>query len=109
MRDRGADFPHLPAERTPGPQSLRNRRRRHLLAPFVGLVGAAMYAAGIWVAAGGRGPQFDRMEELLGGLFFAAGGLLCVFGALAIAERGRPKRSARLRGVTLQVACEAFR
>ena len=108
-RDREADFPHLPAGRTPGPQSLRNRRRRNLLAPFVGLVGVGMYAAGIWVAAGGRGQRFDPMEELLGGLFFAAGGLLCVFGAFAIAERGRPKRSARLRGVTLQVSGEAFR
>jgi hypothetical protein len=109
IRDREPDFPHLPAGRTPGPQSLRNRRRRNLLAPFVGLVGLAMYAAGVWVAAGGRGPRFDRREELLGGLVFAAGGLLCVVGAFAIAERGRPNRSARLRGVTLQVAGEAFR
>jgi hypothetical protein len=109
MRDRDADFPHLPAGRTPGPQSFRNRRRRNLLAPFVGLVGVAMYAAGVWVAAGGRGPRFDRTEELVGGLVFAAGGLLCVVGALAVAERGRPKRSARLRGVKLQVAGETFR
>jgi hypothetical protein len=103
------DFPHLPAGRTPGALSLRNRTRRNFLAPFVGLVGVAMYAAGVWVAAGGRGPRFDRTEELLGGLLFAAGGLLCVYGGLVIAGRGRPKQSARLRGVTLQIAGEAFR
>lgn len=103
------DFPHLPAGKTPGALSLRNRTRRNLLAPFVGLAGVVMYAAGVWVAAGGRGPRFDRKEELFGGLLFAAGGLFCVYGGLVIAGRGRPKQSARLRGVTLQVAGETFR
>jgi hypothetical protein len=79
------------------------------VAPFVGLVGLAMFAAGIWAAAGGRGARFDRQEELFGGLFFAAGGLLCIYGAFAIAGRGRPKRSPRLKGVTLQAARDAFR
>ena len=100
MRDREADFPHLPAGRTPGPQSLRNRRRRNLLAPFVGLVGLAMYAAGVWVAAGGRGPRFDRTEELLGGLVFAAGGSCASWGrlqSLSGAGRAGPR------------ACEASR
>lgn len=99
--DRTGEFPHLPPGRRPGPQSLRNRERRTLLSPFVGIVGATMFAAGVWVAAGGRGPRFDRQEELFGGLFFGSMGLLCVYGAFAIWERGRPKRDPRLRGTTL--------
>lgn len=107
--DRGAEFPHLPTGREPGPQSLRNRARRTLLSPFVGLVGTAMFAAGVWVAAGGRGARFDREEELYGGLFFAAMGLLCVYGAFAIRDAGRPKRHPRLRGTRLSVAGEGLR
>lgn len=97
------EFPHLPAGRGPGGQSLRDRAQRNFWSPFVGVVGTAMFAAGIWVAAGGRGPRFDRQEELWGGLLFAAFGLLCVYGGLVMWERGRPKRHPRLRGATLSV------
>lgn len=103
------DFPHLPPGREPGPQSLRNRQRRTRLAPFVGFVGTAMFAAGVWVAAGGRGDRFDRQEELLGGLFFAGMGLLVVYGAMVISTRGQPKRHPRLHGTTLSVAADAIR
>jgi hypothetical protein len=105
----GDEFPHLPADRQPGAQSLRNRQQRNLLSPFVGVVGTAMYAAGIWVAAGGRGAKFDRQEELFGGLFFAAIGLLCVYGAFVIWGKGQPKRHPRLRGTTLLVNDDTLR
>jgi hypothetical protein len=101
---REGEFPHLPPGREPGTQSLRNRRRGRVVAPFVGVVGTAMFAAGVWVAAGGRGARFDRQEELWGGLFFAAIGLLCVYGAFAIWNTGRPERHPRLRGRRLSVA-----
>jgi len=68
-----------------------------------------MFAAGIWVAAGGRGPRVDRQEELWGGLFFAAAGLLCVYGGLVMWESGRPKRHPRLRGTALAVDAGALR
>lgn len=99
----GTDFPHLPAGREPGGQSLRTRQRVSLLAPFVAIVGTAMSAAGVWIAAGGRGQGFDRQEELYGGIFFAAIGLLCVFGGYVMWGRGRAKRHPRLRGTTLTV------
>jgi hypothetical protein len=105
----GAEFPHLPAGREPGGQSLRNRARRKFMSPLAGLVGTAMFAAGIWVAAGGRGARFDRQEELFGGLFFAAGGLLCIYGAWAMWEKGQPKRHPRLRGTTLLVNGDTVR
>jgi hypothetical protein len=79
-----------------------------MLAPFVGVVGTAMFAAGVWVAAGGRGAGFDRREELLGGLFFAAMGLLCVYGAMVIWQRGEPRRHPRLRRTTLSVDGETL-
>jgi hypothetical protein len=63
-----------------------------------------MFAAGVWVAAGGRGARFDRQEELWGGLFFGAVGLLCLFVALAQREKGRPRQHRLLRGATLSVA-----
>jgi hypothetical protein len=107
--DRTAEFPHLPPGRDPGPQSLRNRSRRTVLSPFVGIVGTAMFAAGVWVAAGGRGARFDRAEELYGGLFFAGVGLLCVYGAFVISEVGRPKRHPRLRGTRLSFAGDGLR
>lgn len=59
--------------------------------------------AGVWVAAGGRGSKFDPQEELLGGVIFALGGLLCIYGGWFIRGQGRPKRHARLRGTTLTV------
>lgn len=96
-----AEFPHLPAGREPGPQSIRSRSQRSSLWLFVGVVGTGMYAAGVWLAAGGRGPKFDRQEELLGGLFFVVMGLLAVYVALAYWEGGRPRRVVRLRGVSL--------
>lgn len=107
--DRTAEFPHLPPGREPGPQSVRNRARRTLMAPFVGLVGTAMFAAGVWLAAGGRGPRFDRAEELYGGLFFGSMGLLCVYGAFVIGTRGLPRRHPRLRGTTLDAEGTDFR
>jgi hypothetical protein len=64
----------------------------------VGFVGTAMFAAGVWVAAGGRGARFDRQEELLGGLFFAAVGLVCTSVALAKWELRRPNRSSTVDG-----------
>jgi hypothetical protein len=97
-------FSHLPEGREPGDQSRRNRTRRNFLAPFVGLVGTAMFVAGIWAAAGGRGDEFNRQEELFGGLFFAAGGLLCMYGAFAVWRRGQAKRHRRLRGTKLAVS-----
>lgn len=100
---RGAAVPHLPADRAPGPQTLRNRARGRVVGPLVGVVGTAMFAAGVWVAAGGRGARFDRREELWGGLLFAAIGLVCVYGAFAISGAGRPQRHRRLRGARLSV------
>jgi hypothetical protein len=70
----------------------------------VGLVGTGMAAAGIFVAAGGRGPQFDRTEEALGGAFFALVGLVCAGWAYAQLRARRPPRlGARLRGIGLTV------
>jgi hypothetical protein len=106
---RDAEFPHLPPGRSPGNQTLRNRARRGVVAPFVGVVGTGMFAAGVWIAAGGRGARFDREEELYGGLLFAAIGLLCVYGAFVIWEAGRPKRHPRLRGTTLSLAGDSVR
>ena len=103
------EFPHLPEGREPGGQSLRGRSERSLLWPFVGFVGTAMFAAGVWAAAGGRGDRFDRQEELFGGLFFAAMGLLCLFVALSMIEGGRPRRRPRLRGATLSVSAGTLR
>jgi hypothetical protein len=101
LRPRAAgSFPHLPPGREPGAQSLRNRTGAPLLEAFVGLVGLAMLAAGVFVAAGGRGPRFDRREEALGGAFFALVGLLCAGWAYAQRRRSRPRR---LRGATLAV------
>jgi hypothetical protein len=88
---------------------VRNRGRRTLLAPFVGVVGTAMFAAGVWVAAGGRGARFDAQEEFFGGIFFGAMGLLCVYGAFVISERGRPERHPRLRGTKLVAGGADFR
>jgi hypothetical protein len=68
-----------------------------------------MFAAGVWIAAGGRGSRFDRQEELWGGLFFGACGLLCLFVALAQRERGRPREHPRLRGAALAVDRDAVR
>lgn len=68
-----------------------------------------MFAAGVWIAAGGRGSEFDRQEELYGGLLFGAIGLLCLFVALSAWETGRPQLRPRLRGATLAVDGEAFR
>ena len=98
-----------PLARRPGPQSLRNHQERNFWGPVAAVVGTAMFAAGVWLAAGGRGPRFDRQEELFGGLFFAACGLLCVYGASVIWGRGRPKRDPRLRGASLAVSPSRIR
>jgi hypothetical protein len=97
-------FPHLPPGREPGVQSLRNRTRLPLWAAFTGFVGTGMLLAGVFVAAGGRGPRFDRTEEALGGTFFALGGLMCVLWAYAQLRRRRPLRlSRRLPGISVAV------
>lgn len=102
-------YDHLPAGREPGGQSRRTRSRRRLLGPFVGIVGTAMFAAGVWVAAGGRGERFDRSEELFGGLFFGGMGLLCALVGFAMWEAARPQRYPRLRGASLAVVADDHR
>jgi hypothetical protein len=65
-----------------------------------------MLVAGVWVAAGGRGDEFDRQEELWGGLFFAAMGLMCAFVGWS---NSRTRRHPRLRGCALTVDRELVR
>jgi hypothetical protein len=102
---RRREFPHLPPGRTPGAQTLRTRQRRDALSPLLGVVGAGMFAAGIWVAAGGRGSRFDRSEELWGGLLFAVFGLLALYVVFVVwGGEGR-----RLRGVALEPTAETLR
>lgn len=102
-------FAHLPAGRDPGLQTLRNRQRRGFLTPLLWIVGAGMFAAGIWVAAGGRGARFDRQEELWGGLFFAACGVLVLYVPVVAWARDRPRRDPRLRELKLSVAGDGLR
>lgn len=102
-------FPHLPAGREPGAQTLRSRSSGQFWAWFLMICGTGMYAAGVWLAAGGRGSRFDRLEELLGGLFFVVMGLLAVYLGLAWWERGRPRRHPRLRGTSLVLGGELLR
>lgn len=102
-------FPHLPPGREPGPQSLRSRASRGFWVPVVAVVGAAMTGAGIFVAAGGRGPRFDPQEELWGGIVFALGGILCLFGAWKMRGKGQLRRSRRLRSTGLAVAGDDVR
>lgn len=86
-------FPHLPPGREPGAQTLRGSGAAMWW--FVGVVGLAMLLAGAFVAAGGRGPEFDRSEELWGGLFFGAFGALALWVGYANvrgARRQRPRR-----------------
>ena len=96
-------FPHLPPGYEPGPQSARNRAQRSFWSPVAAVVGLGMFMAGVWVAAGGRGGAFERQEELFGGVIFALGGLLCLYGAWVMHERGRPKRHPSLRGTSVTV------
>lgn len=56
------DFPHLPPGREPGAQSLRSRTGWPFWEWAMGLVGSGMVVGGIFLAAGGRGPEFDRGE-----------------------------------------------
>jgi hypothetical protein len=70
------DFPHLPPGHEPGVQSLRNRVGAPFWETLSAIVGVGMVLAGTFVAAGGRGPAFNRTEELWGGLFFAVVGLI---------------------------------
>lgn len=69
-----------------------------------------MLLGGAFVAAGGRGPEFDRMEELWGGIFFGGSGL---FIAAVSYLQYRSQRPARLRrrvgGVSLAVDREDVR
>jgi hypothetical protein len=85
-----------------GVQSLRNRTCLPLWEAFTGFVGTGLLLAGVFVAAGGRGPRFDRTEEAIGGTFFALGGLMCVLWAYAQLRRRRPLRlSRRLPGISV--------
>jgi hypothetical protein len=103
-------FPHLPPGRKPGAQSLRERVRSPVWEWFVGSVGSAMVVAGIFLAAGGRGPGFNRGEEALGGTIFALIGLLCVFGAYVQRRRRLPlSLPRRLRGTQLTVDRDGVR
>jgi hypothetical protein len=98
------DFPHLPPGREPGAQSLRNRMGVPILWWFVGIVGTGMFLAGVFVAAGGRGSGFNRMEELFGGIFFGAMGLLCAWVAYSQYRAFRPSPlRRRVRGMNLTV------
>lgn len=100
--------PHLPPGRAPGVQTTRNQKRPGV-AMLVAVVGAAMAAAGVWVALGGRGAGFDQAEEALGGSLFAGIGLLCVCGGYVMYRRRRPRRGPVLPGVQLRAQPEARR
>jgi len=67
-----------------------------------------MFAAGVWVAAGGRGSRFDRQEELWGGLLFAAFGLLALYVVIVVWGQ-QSERHPRLRGVTLSLTSDRVR
>jgi hypothetical protein len=63
-----------------------------------------MFVSGVFIAAGGRGPEFDRMEELLGGLFFGGMGLLIVaVSYLQLRARIPMRLRARVPGANLAV------
>ena len=63
-----------------------------------------MAITGVFVAAGGRGPRFDRTEEALGGAFFAAFGFLCLGLVYSSVRRRRPARlGKRMPGAALGV------
>lgn len=66
-----------------------------------------MFAAGVWVAAGGRGSRFERQEELWGGLLFATFGLLALYVVLGV--WGEDDDHPRLRGPTLSPVGEPIR
>jgi hypothetical protein len=102
-RPAAAAFPHLPPGREPGIQSLRNRPTFTFWSPVAGVVGSGMLLAGIFVAAGGRGSEFDRGEELLGGIIFALLGVLCIYGGWVMRQRARPNQAGRMRGTSLSV------
>ena len=101
----GSDpYSHLPAGFEPGAQSVRNNTRTPFWEWMMRIVGGAMFASGLWVAAGGRGSKFDASEELFGGLLFAAFGALCLYAAYVSYGRRRPVGAHhRLRGVSLVV------
>jgi hypothetical protein len=83
---------------------MRNRVGFPFWEAAAGLVGAGMVVSGVFVAAGGRGPEFDRGEEALGGTIFALFGLVCVVWAYSQHRRRRPlDLRGRLRGVMLAV------
>lgn len=103
-------FPHLPPGREPGPQTLRNRAGYPFWEWAAGLVGAGLVVGGVFIAAGGRGPEFDRREEFWGGIFMASIGLVCAGWALFMRHKRRPLRLPnRLRGINLAVDREEAR
>lgn len=68
-----------------------------------------MLLAGVFVAAGGRGPRFDRTEEAFGGAFFAFFGAVCVYGAWVMYSGSRAAGPSRLRGSSLAVQPDELR
>ena len=97
------DFPHLPPGHAPGAQSLRNRQGLPVLWWFVGLVGLAMFVAGVLVAAHIR-RQFPWRDEAIGGTIFGSFGLLCMAVAYMQYRNFRPARlRTRSGGVALAV------
>ena len=102
-------FPHLPPGHAPGAQSLRNRQGLPVLWWFVGLVGLAMFVAGVLVAAHIR-RQFPWRDEAIGGTIFASFGLLCLAVAHMQYRKFRPARlRTRFGGVALAVDRDELR
>jgi hypothetical protein len=98
------DFPHLPPGHEPGIQSLRNRVGIPFWEILSAIVGVGMLLGGTFVAAGGRGPAFDRTEELWGGLFLAVVGLIVALWAYFQFRSRKPiSLSGRLPGTRLLV------
>src|SRR4051794_19772957 len=104
-----ADFPHLPPGHAPGTQSLRNRQGLPVLWWIVGLVGLAMFVAGVLVAGHIR-RQFPWRDEAIGGTVFASFGLLCLAVAYMQYRKFRPARlRTRFGGVALAVDRDELR
>lgn len=98
--------PHLPLGREPGSMTARQNSVGRFWEITCAVVGSLMFLAGAFVAMGGRGPGFDRQEELYGGIFFASFGLLAVFVALKMRNARIPLRRT-VAGVALAVSPEA--
>jgi hypothetical protein len=84
--------PQVPFDVEPDGLSKEDQNLMRFWEIATGVVGTAMFLAGVWVALGGRGPQFDRQEEAVGGVIFALGGLLCMAGSLKFRTMRTPLR-----------------